>query len=115
MARGTVLQITIVYSPAPRVVHERAVELGVGATVRDAVTASGLLQAFPGLLAEAPTVGVWGRNTTLGHALRDGDRVELYRPLVVDPKVARRERFRRQGTRGAGLFARRKPDADPAD
>ncbi len=38
--------------------------------------------------------------------LKDGDRVEIYRQLVVDPKVARRERFVRQGSRGAGLFAK---------
>jgi putative ubiquitin-RnfH superfamily antitoxin RatB of RatAB toxin-antitoxin module len=37
--------------------------------------------------------------------------VEVYRELLVDPKVARRERFRKQGSRAAGLFARRKPGA----
>jgi putative ubiquitin-RnfH superfamily antitoxin RatB of RatAB toxin-antitoxin module len=40
--------------------------------------------------------------------LRDLDRIELYRPLKVDPKVARRERFQRQGARAAGLFARKR-------
>jgi hypothetical protein len=39
--------------------------------------------------------------------------VELYRPLLVDPKVARRERFRRQGARNTGLFAQRRPGAKP--
>ncbi|MDH5708755.1 MAG: RnfH family protein, partial [Hylemonella sp.] len=43
--------------------------------------------------------------------LRDLDRVELYRPLKVDPKVARRERFARQGARGAGLFASKRAGA----
>ncbi|MCB2018938.1 MAG: RnfH family protein, partial [Hydrogenophaga sp.] len=41
--------------------------------------------------------------------LRDGDRLELYRPLRVDPKVARRERFVGQGAKAAGLFSRRRP------
>ena len=41
--------------------------------------------------------------------VRPGDRVEIYRPLKVDPKVARRERFVRQGARATGLFARRRP------
>ena len=113
MARDATLQVTVVYSPAPRVVHERAVQLAGAPTVRDAITASGLLEAFPDLLAALPTVGVWGRKTALGHVLREGDRVEVYRALVVDPKVARRERFRRQGTRGTGLFALKKPGADP--
>jgi putative ubiquitin-RnfH superfamily antitoxin RatB of RatAB toxin-antitoxin module len=43
--------------------------------------------------------------------LRDGDRLELLRPLRVDPKVARRERFTGQGARSAGLFAKRRPNS----
>jgi putative ubiquitin-RnfH superfamily antitoxin RatB of RatAB toxin-antitoxin module len=43
--------------------------------------------------------------------LRDGDRVELCRELRVDPKVARRERFSKQGARRAGLFAKKRPGA----
>lgn len=50
--------------------------------------------------------GIWGRRAPPGQLLRDGDRVELYRLLTVDPKVARRERFVLQGARTAGLFAR---------
>jgi sulfur carrier protein len=45
--------------------------------------------------------------------VREGDRVEVYRGLKVDPKVARRERFRSQGARAAGLFAKRRPGAKP--
>jgi putative ubiquitin-RnfH superfamily antitoxin RatB of RatAB toxin-antitoxin module len=45
--------------------------------------------------------------------LQDGDRLEVYRPLRVDPKVARRERFKGQGARTAGLFAKRRPGAKP--
>jgi putative ubiquitin-RnfH superfamily antitoxin RatB of RatAB toxin-antitoxin module len=55
-------------------------------------------------------VGVWGRKARLDHVLREGDRVEIYRPLQIDPKLARRERFRKQGVRAAGLFARGKGD-----
>jgi len=43
--------------------------------------------------------------------LRAGDRLEIYRPLRVDPKVARRERFAKQGARTTGLFARQRPGA----
>jgi hypothetical protein len=45
------------------------------------------------------------------HALQEGDRLEVLRPLRVDPKVARRERFQRQGAKTAGLFAKRRTGA----
>ena len=47
----------------------------------------------------------------LAYMLRADDRVEVYRPLQVDPKVARRERFVRQGAKSAGLFTKRRPGA----
>ena len=52
---------------------------------------------------------MWGRACTLDTVLTSGDRVELYRALAVDPKVARRERFAQQGVRGSGLFSARRP------
>jgi putative ubiquitin-RnfH superfamily antitoxin RatB of RatAB toxin-antitoxin module len=58
-------------------------------------------------------VGVWGRKAELEQVLRNHDRVELYRPLRVDPKVARRERFARQGVRTTGLFAKRRAGSKP--
>lgn len=57
--------------------------------------------------------GVWGRVLPPEHALHNGDRVEAYRPLLVDPKVARRERFAKQGARGAGLFSKKRDNAKP--
>lgn len=56
-------------------------------------------------------VGIWGKKTGLHHVLQGGDRLEVYRGLLVDPKVARRERFRQQGARSAGLFAKRRAGA----
>ena len=58
-------------------------------------------------------LGIWGRRCQAQQPVREGDRIEIYRPLRVDPKVARRERFRKQGARGAGLFAQRRPGAKP--
>jgi len=55
--------------------------------------------------------GVWGTRVSVSHLLLDGNRLELYRPLTVDPKVARRERFVRQGAKSAGLFAKRRAGA----
>jgi putative ubiquitin-RnfH superfamily antitoxin RatB of RatAB toxin-antitoxin module len=107
------IEVTVVYSPAPRQVLEWHVNLPAGATVRQAVLASGLPDACPGLALEETAPGVWGRKVGWNRPLRDRDRVEIYRPLTVDPKVARQERFRRQGTRSAGLFAKRRPGAKP--
>jgi putative ubiquitin-RnfH superfamily antitoxin RatB of RatAB toxin-antitoxin module len=102
------LRVVVMFSPAPREVREWALELAPGRTVADAIAASGLQAEFPGLDLEALGVGVWGRKARPSQELRDRDRVEVYRPLVVDPKVARRERFRKQGSRAAGLFARKR-------
>lgn len=55
------------------------------------------------------SVGVWARVQPLAAPLADGDRVELYRALSIDPKEARRARFAQQGARGTGLFAKRRP------
>lgn len=104
-------RVTVLYSPAPREVLEWTVDLPAGATVRDAVLASGWRAAAPDV--DVPEVGVWGRRCGPQQSVREGDRVEIYRDLLVDPKVARRERFRKQGARAAGLFAARRPGAKP--
>jgi putative ubiquitin-RnfH superfamily antitoxin RatB of RatAB toxin-antitoxin module len=70
------------------------VELCVDATVQDAIVAAGLAERFPGLDAAKLKVGVWSRVARRSTVLRDGDRVELYRALVADPKEARRARAR---------------------
>jgi uncharacterized protein len=68
------------------------VALPAGATVADAIVASGVLDRLPGVAATTPDVGIWGRACRLTQCLENGDRVELYRPLTVDPKQARRVR-----------------------
>jgi putative ubiquitin-RnfH superfamily antitoxin RatB of RatAB toxin-antitoxin module len=105
------VRIAALYSPAPRVVHERVFELPLGATALQALQASGLLQACPELQGETLEVGIWGRTCPPSQLLQDGDRLEIYRPLRVDPKVARRERFQGQGVRTAGLFTQRRAGA----
>ena len=88
---------------------EQILMLPEGATLRDAVSASELTARYPSLDWAALTPGVWGRAAPWDRLLAAGDRVELCRPLTVDPKVARRERFARQGARTTGLFARQRP------
>jgi uncharacterized protein len=104
------LQITVVYAPAPRVLHEIKLTLPAGARVSDALVACARDARFTQALIE-PLVGVWGKRVALSHALANDDRVEIYRSLRVDPKVARRERFKKQGAKSAGLFAQRRPGA----
>ena len=101
------VSIIVSHSPGPRQVVEQALELPEGATVADALRACGLA------MAEGEALAVWGRKAQPGQLLRDQDRVEVLRPLRVDPKVARRQRFRKQGARAAGLFAARRPGAKP--
>lgn len=109
MASG--LNITLVYSPAPRQVREWALELEAGATVGDAMDCCRLFEEFAELQKNRLLVGIWGRKTRLDHLLHDNDRIEVYRTLRVDPKVARRERFNRQGAKSAGLFTKKRPGA----
>ena len=89
------IHVEVAYSPAPREVAVKCLTLSAGATVRQAVEASGLF-ALTGLDAAQVRVGIWGRATTWSHVLRDRDRVELYRPLKADPKESRRLRYKKQ-------------------
>lgn len=102
------LAATLVCAAAPRAVFEELLLLPDGATLEDAVRASRLGTHSPALVWRDLTPGIWGRAAPWDQVLAEGDRVELCRPLLVDPKMARRERFQRQGSRGAGLFARRR-------
>lgn len=104
----TSVSVTVVYSPAPRRVHEVALVVEQGCTVAQAVVQSGLIRTTPKADVALLELGIWGRKATAGEALRANDRVEIYRPLRVDPKVARRERFASQGAKTAGLFAKRR-------
>ncbi len=106
------MQITLARSLGPRQVQEWSVDLPPGATVGDALREGGCLEP-DALNAPDLLVGVWGKRCALSTLLREGDRVEIYRDLRVDPKLARRERFKGQGVRRAGLFAKRRPGAKP--
>jgi sulfur carrier protein len=106
------VQITVARSIGPRQVQECFMDLPAGSTVADALVACGCL-ASDASNPEHLVVGIWGKRCKLTQFLREGDRVEIYRGLRVDPKVARRERFSGQGVRRAGLFAKRRPGAKP--
>ncbi len=95
MAPAERLRVSVAYSPRAGEVDEVVVELPLGASLIDAIRASGVEQRHPGLdLAQAPR-GIWGRVQPDDRLLRERDRVEIYRPLQVDPKEARRLRYRK--------------------
>ncbi|MCF8168531.1 MAG: RnfH family protein [Rhodoferax sp.] len=102
------LHVTLVYSPGPREVREAKLVLEPGASVAQALHTCGWLAGLSAQEINTLEIGVWGRKVELDHPLGQDDRLELYRPLKVDPKVARRERFVRQGSKSAGLFAKKR-------
>ncbi|MGA7780724.1 MAG: RnfH family protein [Paraburkholderia sp.] len=83
-----------------------AVELPEGATVRQALDASGILERYPQINLAEQKVGVFGKLKPLDAVLADHDRVEIYRPLLVDPKAARQRRVEK--TRKAGSIEGRR-------
>lgn len=85
------IRVEVVYVD-PRRQILRALDIAADATVANAIAASGILAQLPGF---APAgIGIFGRSVDQDTRLRDGDRVELYRPLKVDPKQARRNRVK---------------------
>lgn len=103
------LRVSVAASRKPGEVQEWSLQLPVGASVADALAASVAAGYLEQVAASHALCGIWGRVVQPDDSVCDGDRVELYRPLTVDPKVARRERFARQGARTTGLFARQRP------
>jgi len=86
------VHVEVAYAEADRQ-FLRALTLQVPATVADAVRASSIESDLAIDIASL-SVGIWSKTTTLEHILVDGDRVEIYRPLKIDPKEARRKRAR---------------------
>lgn len=70
-----------------------------------------IFSEFPELQLAPLLLGIWGKRASLNQVLQEHDRIEIYRRLKVDPKVARRERFRRQGVKKTGLFSAARPGA----
>jgi uncharacterized protein len=90
---GPLIAVEVVYSPAPREVRRAPLTLPAGSTLMQALVATG----WADLPALDKHVGIWGRRAQLDSVLQDQDRVEVYRSLKVDPKEARRVRYRAHG------------------
>lgn len=85
------LMIEVVYA-LPTKQHLASLQLPAGSTVRQAIEASGLLQKYPEIDLTKNKVGIFAKLSKLDATLRDYDRVEIYRPLLADPKEVRKQR-----------------------
>jgi putative ubiquitin-RnfH superfamily antitoxin RatB of RatAB toxin-antitoxin module len=85
------IRLEVVYAtPAEQIAL--SFEVSAGATVRDAIERSGILQRCPGIDLTQNKVGCWNRVVALDETVSAGDRIEIYRPLLIDPKEERRLR-----------------------
>jgi hypothetical protein len=89
------LRVEVVYA-LPEGEDATFVELPEGKTAADAVRASGMLERHPEIDLQRHRLGIYGKGVAAGLPLADGDRVEIYRPLGLDPKEARRRRALRK-------------------
>ena len=115
MADGSIW-VTLCWSLAPRHVHEIRLQVPAGSTVAF-VLEQGIVQCLQSQISidnaslsslQFQQPGIWGKKVSWTNVVKADDRIELYRPLKVDPKIARRQRFKRQGKGRTGLFANRK-------
>ena len=91
MSESDVIHVEVAYAlPDQQVILE--LDVPVGTTVEQAIKESAVLGAYPEINLEKNKVGIFGKLTKLITELKPGDRVEIYRPLIADPKEVRRQR-----------------------
>ena len=91
MASAPEMRVEVVYATTARQIV-KALILPAGSNVEAAIRASGLLEEFPEIDLGVNRAGIFGEIVGLDESLEGGERVEIYRPLIVDPKAARRLR-----------------------
>lgn len=101
MADERKIRVEVVYALPDRQ-RLLTLEVPAGCTAREAVERSGLRREFPEIDPGHSPLGIFGRRCQPDQPLRDGDRVEIYRPLKADPKEVRRELAARGRTMGRG-------------
>jgi len=84
------MRVSVAYAD-PEAQFWQKLNLPDGATVRDAIENSGVLGKYPQIDLEKQKVGVFGKVTALDAALNEGDRVEIYRGIIVDPRSVPRK------------------------
>ncbi|HEY9148009.1 MAG TPA: RnfH family protein [Gammaproteobacteria bacterium] len=91
MEKNKTIQVEVAYAlPENQVIIP--VEVEEGASLRNAIERSGILERFPDIDLEQVKVGIFGKLSKLDNPLRARDRVEIYRPLIADPKAVRKQR-----------------------
>lgn len=90
------MAVEVIYA-LPEKQYLQKVMLEEGATVEQAIVASGLLKLRTDIDLNTNKVGIWSRAVKLQDEVHDGDRVEIYRPLIADPKALRRQRAEKAG------------------
>ena len=91
MSASAKIVVEVAYA-LPEKQYLQHVTLQQGATVEEAIRASGLLELRTDIDLSKNKVGIYSRPVKLADVLQDGDRVEIYRPLIADPKELRRQR-----------------------
>jgi uncharacterized protein len=91
MQTDTKICVEVVYAEPQRVIL-KTLRLEPGSCVADALRSAALDPEFAGVDMANSAIGIFGRLTRAEHSLQEGDRIEIYRPLTADPKVARRAR-----------------------
>ncbi|MEO8525353.1 MAG: RnfH family protein [Caldimonas sp.] len=90
------IRVAVAWSPRPGEAFEAALEVVRGTNALEAIRASGVLERHAEIDISTQAVGIWGRVAALDSVLAEGDRVEIYRPLIMNPKEARRLRAMRR-------------------
>lgn len=85
------INIEVIYA-LPDTQPLKQVQVTEGTTVEAAIRASGVLESFPEIDLSMNKVGIFSKLVKLDEVVRDKDRVEIYRPLIADPKEVRRKR-----------------------
>ncbi|MEW6131711.1 MAG: RnfH family protein [Pseudomonadota bacterium] len=91
MNDDSLIHVEVAYA-LPHVQMLIPLNVPLGTTVEEAIKLSGVLEKFPDIDLAKNKVGIWNKVSELSAVLRDKDRVEIYRPLIADPKEVRRKR-----------------------
>lgn len=83
------MNIGVCYAEADRQLWMR-MEIPDGSSVKEAIERSGILKRFPEIDLENQKVGIYGKLVKLDAPIKEGDRIEIYRPIIADPKTVRR-------------------------
>ncbi|HEB58765.1 MAG TPA: RnfH family protein [Gammaproteobacteria bacterium] len=100
MDNRKLISVEVAYARSDRqlIVEEKVPE---GSTVREAIELSGILEKFPEIDLAVNKVGIYGKLVKLDSVPRERDRIEIYRPLIADPKTSRKKRAAKKEKKAA--------------